>query len=359
MRISFIIDQMRTGGAERVIANLSNQFVSQGHDVSVVMLNETSEQSYYPVDDGVRLIPIKRDYKKNNPLKKILLLRNCIRDTTPDIIISFLYHINVYTYLASLGLRIPHIVSERNDPRSSPKSKLLRISRCFVFNAADGCVFQTKNAKEFFSAKIRSGSEIIPNPVVLMHTPKEPFDREKKITAAGRLVPQKNYDMMIRAFSAFSEKFPDYRLVICGEGSARTSIEALIRELGMENSVELLGQVENPHEIIYNSTAFALSSDYEGMPNALLEAMALGVPSVSTDCPCGGPSDLINDGENGMLVPVGDAGAMAAAFEAIATNSEFGEKLSAGAKPLRTAYSVETIAERWLEYMTKVKNNRK
>jgi len=359
MRISFIIDQMRTGGAERVIANLSNQFVSQGHNVSVIMLNENAEQSYYPVDSRVHLIPVKREYRKNNPIKKILLLRHCIRSARPEIIISFLHHINVYAYFASLGLRIPHIVSERNDPRLSPKRVLIRLLRNFVFNSVDGCVFQTGGAKSFFSARLQEKSEIIPNPVVLMYEPTDHFEREKKITAAGRLVPQKNYGMMLRAFYAFSEKYPDFKLVICGEGSARSSVEDLIRELELESRVKLLGQVANPHEIMHNSVAFALSSDYEGMPNALLEAMALGVPSVSSDCPCGGPSDLIKNRENGILVPVGDADAMAAAFESLATDAELSERLSTNAKSLRTIYSVETIAEHWLEYIATVKNSRK
>jgi len=365
MKIAFLLSYMRAGGSERVIANLSNEFVRRGNEVSVLMLSESDEYSHYPVGPGVRLIPVQKDFRPKDFVKGILTLktfftlRRHIRKIKPDILISFLPNVHVYAYLANRGFRIPHVVSERNDPTKHPKGKMIRILRNYMFKKADGCVFQTADARKFYPPQVRDRSVIIPNPVVLMYEPTESLERERKITAVGRLEPQKNYPMLLCAFAAFSEKMPGYKLVICGEGSLRGEIERLTCELGLEESVVFMGQVGNPHEIIFNSTAFALSSDHEGMPNALLEAMALGVPSVSTDCPCGGPSELIRDGENGILVPVGDVNAMAEAFERIAENAEFAGTLSANARKLRQIYSVRNIAERWLEYFENVIGRRK
>jgi len=354
MKIVFVIDQMRTGGAERVAANLSNEFAAIGHDVCIIMLNEFEPRSHYSVTGKVKLIPVKDKYKKNNPIVKVFLLRKRLIEQNPDVIISFLHHICVYTCFAAFRLKALFIISERNDPVMLPKSRLLRLLRIFVYKRADGCVFQTTGAKEFFSSDIQRKSIIIPNPVVIMHEPAAPYKREKKITAAGRLVPQKNYTMLIRAFALFSAKVKGYKLFICGEGGERHAIEKLIGDLQLNDSVVLLGQVSNPHEILCNSAVFALSSDFEGMPNALLEAMALGVPSVATDCPCGGSAELITHAENGLLVPVGDEHAMADAFERITCHQEFSDKLSGNARKLRLSYSAKGIAEKWLSYIDEV-----
>jgi len=359
MKIIFVVDQMREGGAERVIAGLSNEMTIYKHELYIVMLNENEARSHYIVNENVKLIPIKSVYNKNNPIKKVLLLKKCIIEIRPDIVISFLHHINIYTDLAITGLKIPHIVSERNDPKRRPEGRFMRILRNYVFWKSDGCVFQTNNAKHFFSKSIQIKSTIIPNPIILMHSPNTTNKREKMITAVGRLVPQKNYNMMLNAFSLFSERNQGYKLIICGEGYYRSNIEKLIMDLNLCDNVSLVGQVANPHEIIYSSAVFALSSDYEGMPNALMEAMALGVPSVSTDCPSGGPSELIINNENGILVPVGNEQAMADAFDKIVNHPEFADKISKKAKELYEFYSVKKITQKWLNYIMKIINQRK
>jgi len=351
IKVTFIADQMRSGGAERVVANLSSEFVTLGCTVSIIMLNETSNHCEYPVDSEVKLIPVKRIYHGNNPIQKILLLRKCVKENDPDVLISFQNHAHVYAYCASLGLNIPHIVSERSDPGQYPKDRITRVLRRYIFRKASGCVFQTDGARSFFSGEIQRKSEVIPNPVVLMYEPQKLIHREKKITAAGGLTAPKNYDMMVRAFALFSERNPGYKLIICGEGNLRGDIEKLIDELSLTDSVVLKGQVCNPHEEIFDSSVFVLSSDFEGMPNSLLEAMALGVPVVSTDCPCGGPSEVIKNNENGILVPTGDIKAMAEAIEAIIRNKEFSDRLSEKAQRVRQEFSLPIIAERWLVYI--------
>lgn len=357
MKILFIVNKLRSGGAERVTASLSNEFVRLGHAVSVAMISETERYSHYPVDERVNLIPIQNPGQRKSRIKGVLwfinlrLLRKCIIENAPDVIISFLHRVQIYAYLANRGLGVPHIVSERNDPEKCPKRKLLRALRSYVFSRAEGCVFQTGGAQMFFSVPIRNKSAVIPNPVVITYEPSRLCEREKTITAAGRLELQKNYDMMIRAFSLFLEDNPEYKLVIYGEGWRRSFIEQLINDMALSDNVILMGHIKNLHEAIHDSAIFALSSNYEGMPNSLLEAMALGIPSVSTDCPCGGPSELIQNNENGILVPVGDVRAMAAAFCRITGDSKFADKLSRNARQVKSLYSVERIADRWIEYI--------
>ena len=351
MKISFVADQMRSGGAERVIANLSSEFVSLGHIVSIIMVNELEGHSLYALDDKIVLIPVKKEDRKYSAAGKISLLRKIIKETNPDILISFQNHIHVFTHFAALGLNAMHIVSERSDPKQYPKSRVTRLLRSLTFKRASGCVFQTKTAKAFFPERVQRKSVVIPNPVVLLCEPSKPPVREKRVVAVGRLVVSKNYDMLIRAFALFSIEIPGYELVICGEGEMRKHIESIADELELADKVKLIGHVENPHEIVCGSSAFVLSSDFEGMPNALLEAMALCVPVISTDCLCGGgTAEIITDGENGLLVPVGDEKAMAKAIAAVIENPEFSSKLSENASVIRREFSKENIAEKGISY---------
>ena len=351
MRIAFVVNQMNSGGAQRVVANLSTEFILLGHDVSIIMINETKEYSYYPLEREVRLVPISKIYRNLSALKKITFISNSLKMISPDIVLSFIHHVNIYTHFAAVKNRIPNIVAERTDPAAFPRGRVMRLLRNYAYRHADGCVFQTAHAKDFFSPLIQAHSTVIPNPVVLTYEPKEPPARERNIIAAGRLVPQKNYDMLIEAFRLFSFYHPDFSLTICGEGNLRNNIESLVKDLGLVGKVILMGQVENPHYMIYNSSIFALSSDHEGMPNALLEAMALGVPSVATDCPSGGPAEIILNNINGILVPVGDATAMADAFRRIVNDNNLAAMLSDNAIQVRDIYSISEVAKKWLDYI--------
>ena len=360
MKIVFVVSQMLSGGAERVTANLSNEFASLGHSVYIIMINDTNAYSYFTLDKKIKLIPISRIYRKFGIINIAFFINVEIKQIAPDVVISFFYNVSIFSRLAIGRLRIPHIVSERTDPRIEPKGKVLQVLRNYIYRKADGCVFQTDNAMNYFASTIRNKSTVINNPVVLMYEPVEPFEREHKITAAGRLIPAKNYEMMVRAFALFLEKHPDYKLVIYGDGKMRGEIENLIKDLKLTNNVSLMGLVENLHQFIYNSTIFALSSNHEGMPNALLEAMALGVPSVATDCPIGGPAQIIKNGENGILIPVGNVNAMADAFVKIANDEKYAKSLSKKSKKIKEAFSVVDIAAKWLDYINDViskKNN--
>jgi glycosyltransferase involved in cell wall biosynthesis len=182
----------------------------------------------------------------------------------------------------------------------------------YLYKKADGFVFQTEDAAKYFEGIIKCDSKIIPNPINPKFI-KEPYkgEREKNIVTVGRLESQKNQKMLIEAFGKIESKYPEYSLLIYGDGSKKEELQDLIKEKGLENKVILKGKIDDVENVIDKAKMFVLSSDYEGMPNALMEAMALGLPCISTDCPCGGPRYLMENGKSGLLVPVGNSDAMA------------------------------------------------
>jgi glycosyltransferase involved in cell wall biosynthesis len=210
---------------------------------------------------------------------------------------------------ACVGLGIKHIISERNDPAHFGGSTITRIVSRLLMRKANGFVFQTKDAQAFYGGEIAKHSVIIPNPLFIGDDyPDTQYvgEREETIVTTGRLNKQKNHPLLIRAFKRIAVEFPEYKLIIYGEGPERQNDEALISELGLQERVLLPGTINDVPAKIYKSSLYVLSSDFEGMPNALMEAMALGLPCISTDCPCGGPRELIYKGYIGMLVPVDD-----------------------------------------------------
>ena len=174
------------------------------------------------------------------------------------------------------------------------------------------------------------------------------------IVSAGRLAPQKNQKMLITAFSKIANQYPDYNLTIYGEGALRQFLEQQISDLGLQERVFLPGNITDLHTQIKTSAFFVMSSDFEGMPNALIEAMALGLPCISTDCPCGGPKTLIREKENGLLIEVGDSDALADAMATLIENQSLAFEMGQNAVAIRDRLSMEMIGKEWVAYFTDV-----
>jgi glycosyltransferase involved in cell wall biosynthesis len=225
--------------------------------------------------------------------------------------------------------------------------------RDMMYPLADGFVFQTAEAQRYFSKKIQKRSTIIANPIKA-NLP-EPFEGERtdRVVALGRLEPQKNYPLLFRAFKRVAEKRDGLTLDIYGGGSQQENLAKLIAEMGMENKIFLRGISANVHDEVLDASAFVLSSDFEGMPNALMEAMAIGLPCISTDCPCGGPEFLIDNEVNGLLVPVKDEEALVNALERVLSDKNFSQRISENAVKLREECNLERIADKWLEFIEK------
>lgn len=312
-------DGMGSGGAEKVIASLSNGLSSKGFQVTIIGVSTHDTKSFYKLDDRVNYITLHNGgNQKIKSFKRVRLLRKIIKSLKPDVVISFLPHVNVYTYYATLGMKVPVIVSERNNPKVDPKGLILRRLKKIAFYQADGAVFQTKESTYYYRKSIRNKSTVIYNPVEQrLLDIKAGNQKNKVILSVGRLTEQKNFKCLIDAFALFSTNHLDYILRIYGEGHLQDELLEYAVSKGIGEKFELLPPDPNWQEKEKDDAMFILSSDYEGMPNALLEAMVIGIPCISTDCPSGGPLELIKDGENGYLVKVGDSTEMAKKMELI------------------------------------------
>lgn len=347
-KITFVIPSLTGGGAERVVSILANQFAETGrYEVRIVLLED--EQVDYHMDPRIRITYIR---KPSGPrwvhlFYRILKLRNVFRDT--DIIISFMWHMNMYTLFTSLGLGKEVIVSDRNDPRREVGQipEFIQTLRKQLYKKADCVVFQTADAKVFYGKKVQKHSVIIANPINPELPPANPGQREKTILAAGRLVPQKNMEMAIRGFSKFAHNHPDYVLKIFGDGPLRPKLEELAADLGVSDRVVIRGFTSHIYDEMAKAGMYISTSDFEGISNSMLESMAMGMPSIVTDCPVYGARMFIHNRENGILIPVGDADSLAHAMADVADHPAEAEKLARNAVLLRNTLSAEKILQQW------------
>lgn len=345
-----IIGALSFGGAERVICNIANKLAEIGDEVVLVAVH--NRESAYSIDKRVRVI---NGLSGKRPLSKLITLRKILKNEKPRATLSFLTHINLFTILATLGMDINLVISERNDPAREPKKLVRRLMRKFLYPLSDGFVFQTEQAKDFFSKYIQDRSTVIPNPV-FVDAVEKPKIRKNKIVNVGRLVQQKRQDDLIRTFKIINQIFPEYTLDIFGEGPEEENLNNLIKKLKLEHVVSLKGSVKDLHDQIKDASIFVLTSDFEGMPNALMEAMSLGIPCISTDCPVGGPRELIRHMENGLLVPVSDKEELVKAMQFLIKNKQMQEKFSKESIKVLEDYSLDRISTKWREFL--LKNNK-
>lgn len=357
MKIAFLITGLQSGGAERVMVNLANEFVKKGHKVRIIVMKKAV--SDYKLDDRIEFIGADAlgVGGRNNFFKGISCYINNIREFKPDTVISFLPKTIIIAMLCRLFLfrKIPVIVCERANPevRKGIIGKLNDI----LFPLADGCGFQTETAREYYKIKNHSKTAILKNPIGADFDI-EPFtgSRRKEIVTAGRFYAQKNHSLLIKSFSKIADRYPEYKLIIYGDGPLKEDLKLQIDKLNLSERVILPGRADNIKEKIYESALFVLSSDFEGMPNALLEAMAIGLPCISTNCPVGGPRAIIDDYENGILVSVNDADEMAKAMDKVLSDGELAEKLSKNAHKIYEKFSLENVAEEWEGFIYKIYN---
>ena len=342
---------MMGAGAERVIAQLSNYFVENGKQCNIITLND--EDVFYKLDPRISILPVgrKSDNKVLDKLKRYHQVRKMVLQQKPDLVLSMPEEIGVYVLLALLGTKIPVYVSERNNPWVMPDVKVTRILRTLMYPFAKGLIFQTEMAKSFFSDDIQKKGIVLKNPVDAQRIPHQYCgQRENVIVAAGRLSRQKNMPLLLKAFSRFSPDHPEFKLRIFGEGELREELTLLADSLGIAEKVELPGRTTALLEKMNSAAMFVLSSDYEGMPNVLLEAMCMGMPAISTDCPSGGPRELIKDGVNGLLVPVGDETALYEAMEKM-TDPAFAKQMGDAAYEIREELTSTEIFVSWYRYL--------
>lgn len=255
-------------------------------------------------------------------------------------------------YLAKFSIKTiifidENVFAERVDPAVYP-ANIAKLLKKYA-RKADGFVFQTEDARAWYGDSVKDiKTAVIPNAInPVFIRPKYAGEKRKVIAGAGRLNDQKNFSLLIGAFAQIAPEFPDYNLVIYGEGEKRRELEKLVEELGLRERVSLPGNIQNIADEMEQNSLFVLSSDYEGMPNALMEAMALGLPCISTDCPCGGPRFLIQNGENGILVPVGNEEKMTEAMRRVLEDKMLKEKLAKNAVQIQERLTSDKIYGEW------------
>lgn len=311
-RILLTIPTLSGGGAERVVSIWASQLVGLGFDVSVLISGHVENE--YSFDRDIKIYSIAKtysDYDKLSVLKKILLRRKLIRKIAPNYIISFLQHIQIQTYLACLGIDVKRIETVRVSPWiAEPRNSISRYlwKRCFITSYK--ILLQTNEQKEYFDGNLHDKCVVVPNPInpLCSKCYKQSFsDTALRFIAVGRLSPQKNYHLMIDAFVQVCKINPEVKLSIYGDGNPSyfDKLSSYIKLNGIENNVMLMGRSNSIVEEYVKNDVFVMASRYEGMPNALAEAMACRLVCISSDCKTG-PRDLINNGISGLLVPVND-----------------------------------------------------
>lgn len=346
--VFFIMPAMPGGGAERVISVLANSF-SELCKVTICLVERNIVE--YELDMRVQVDTSSIKGKKSilKPLHKIAGIRKIMKKNPNAVFISFIDHENLYTSLAGIGLGCKVILSERNDPSKTIKNDLMNwvVNAIYGMNQCKAIVFQTEGARAYYSKKIQDKGVIILNP--LKANLPEPFEgtRSKRIVSVARLEPQKNYPMLITAFSEFYKLHPDYVLEIYGEGAEKEKLLSLTRQLGIAESVVFCGFEKSIHEKILDASMFVLASDYEGLSNAMLESLAIGLPTICTDCSPGGARMVIKSGQNGLLVPVRDTNALCAAMREVAENHTLAEQLSHKAVSIRKELCIQEISRQW------------
>lgn len=391
----FVTLSLTKGGAERVISNMCNDFFIEKGKVTIISLMKAEPE--YALDERIRFITLderEQDYRKSMPVRFLTrrgrckrLLRSLYQEVgVPDCVISFLPEPNMILCSLKKCLRAPLIISVRNDPRVEYASKVKYAMMCLLYPRSDGYVFQTEQAKDYFgfSQHIIKQSVIIPNPLAkeFVEASKdaetaesretenhceartsEVKDHEKtyRVLAVGRLEKQKNYPLMLEAFADFHEKYPNSSLTIYGEGAERKELEAWICERGLEKCICLPGISDHIRECMEQADLFLMSSVYEGMPNALMEAMAMGLPVISTDCPCGGPAYLIENGRNGFLVPLGDGAkeCFAEMMGRLYEDAELAETIAEAAREITVTQAPDVIYAKWESYIEKMQTHEK
>ena len=349
MKIGFIIGNLDYSGAEKIARHLITALIAKGHELGVILLsrkepyNDLQGVSQYPIFvTGNRFV---RVLTRQSKIKKI------VKDAGFDVVLSFGVKFNLDAMEALADTGIPTILCERNDPVNDPRSLLLRLRRWLCYPKAAGFVFQTERIGDFFGKKIKSRSVIIPNFIEKQYPYLYDGKKDNNIVITARLDDnQKNISMLLRAFKRFLSNHPDYHLYIVGDGPDRNKFESFVEASSLGSNVTFTGK-QNVLPYLEIAKFYVLSSNYEGMPNSLIEAMAVGLPCISTDCSGGGAEALITHMKNGLLTPVRDEDSLVNYMDLLASDDELCKTLSHNAYAINNTLEFSKIINMWVNYL--------
>lgn len=361
MKICFLIKSLGAGGAERSTVSLADFFAECGHEVSILTFDIT--ECFYPLCDKVNIISAdlsdialsasaKRIF---GAVKRMLRLRNAVKKIHPDVLIGMSFAMTWYAVLTTAFTGIKSVGTERSNPYKYKATRVNTFLRKFFYRFTDGYVFQTAKAAGFFTKKLRNTDAILPNAIYneAVCELKPPAEREKVICSVGRLCLTKRFDLLMEAFDEIADKIPEHKLIIYGGGELADELQKKADSLKAHDRIILAGATPDAVKFVNKAQIFVLSSELEGMPNALMEALAMGVPCVSTRCEIG-PEELIEDGVNGLLVEVNNTRQMASAMLKLINSPDLSKSLGEKSAQLKQTNSIEAISRQWLELLGKI-----
>lgn len=369
MRITVVIPVISSGGAEHAMAIIANHWAAEGWTVNILTYDDGAEPPFYQLDARIRHVPLGLAVDSpgllaavRNNWRRLKLLRGAIRDSRPDVVVSFINQTNVLTLVAVEGLGLPTLVVEQSDPHTFPIKPVWDYLRRVTYRRAGKIVLLSARDVEYFAPRLRARVAVIPNP---FRPPPAALETDRsagatqppQLIAVGRLHHDKGFDILLEAFSLLKEEHPQWQLIVLGEGEERERLEVQREALHLGERVSFPGRVKDPYSFLKAASLFVMPSRTEGFPLALCEALACGLPVVCTDC-AGGVRDIIEDTVNGMLVPKENAPALAQALGRLMTDAELRRRLSARAPEVVERFSMSKVMGAWERLLSEVVNQR-
>jgi GalNAc-alpha-(1->4)-GalNAc-alpha-(1->3)-diNAcBac-PP-undecaprenol alpha-1,4-N-acetyl-D-galactosaminyltransferase len=356
MRLTLVISSLQCGGAERVMTIIANYWAAKDWDITLLTLDDGSMPPFYDLAPRIRHVPLAvagptasifEAVTQN--LRRIFTLRKAIRHSAPDAVISFIDKTNVSVVFATRGLDLPVIVSEHSHPTIKPLGRIWKQLRRWSYLKADTIVVLSTDDRQFFSARVQKHMAVIPNPV--LRPPDSPghehqYGRRPLLVGMGRLVREKGFDLLLEAFAGLKEKYPEWSLLILGEGPLRPELTDRTARLGLADRVIMPGRVKNPHAVLKQADLFVLSSRFEAFPMALCEAMASGLPVISTDC-ASGIRNIIRNDVDGILIAKEDVRDLIRGLDRLMGDWAERRQLAARAPEVCARFSLEQVMELW------------
>ncbi len=359
--ICFYIGSLHKGGAERVFVNLAEYFQNTGYRVTIVTQYRFPEEEEYALPSGVRrvLSDLTEDELSNsrivNLCRRILKLHLIWKREKPNLVLSCIGKNNFMTVVTTMFTRTRPVVSVVGEAREEYPGRLMRILANHLFPFADGIVLQTERSRAFFHRRVGRRAVILPNSLNPdFIKPRYEGERDKRIVSVGRMDANKNHAMMFRAFAALADRYPDYTLTIYGDGELRGYLEDLAVQLGIADRVAMPGVIPDVAGQIEKASLFLLTSYSEGVSNALIEALATGLPVIATDVPSGGTVELITDEVNGLIIPAGDEKALEKAMDRLLSDPDQAERMGREAAKIQKRLAPERVNGLWREYFEKI-----
>ncbi|RKI84192.1 glycosyltransferase family 4 protein [bacterium 1xD42-87] len=360
-KIAFYIGSLRKGGAERVFVNLADYFQTEGY--RVVMVTQYQREDEYDLPDGIeRILSDIGEEKVSasrvvNFFRRLNKLHVIWKEQEADLVLSCIGKNNFMTVVTTMGTKTKAVVSVVGEAKEEYPSRGMRMLADFLFSRAAGVILQTERSRSFFCRKVGEKAVILPNSLnPAFIRPRYEGAREKRIVSVGRMDANKNHEMQLRAFAVLKDKYPEYSLEIYGDGELRSHIEETAAGLGIAERVFLPGVVQDVAARIWRASLFLLTSYSEGVSNALIEALALGLSVIATDVPSGGTEELMEDGVNGLVIPAGDQTALTRAMDRLLGDADYADRLGREAAGIQQRLAPGRVNPMWKDYFEEIIN---